>query len=58
MGRFKLDPDEGAEYKEMYITLSNRVDDAIQLLIKAQQLCEEIYMAAGEESPDPPGEES
>ena len=30
-------------YKKMYFTLFNAVEDAINILISAQQKCEEIY---------------
>lgn len=36
------------DYKEMYYTLFNAVEDAIHLLIQAQRECEELYIASSE----------
>lgn len=38
-----------ADYKEMYLHLMRDTEKAIQLLIKAQLDCEEMYLSA----PDP-----
>ena len=37
------------DYKEMYLTLFRATEDAINRLIAAQQLCEEMYLS----EPDP-----
>lgn len=34
------------DYKEMYLTLFRATEQAINLLIDAQQQCEELYMAS------------
>ncbi len=43
--------DEKIPYDKMYRIMFNAAEDAMQLLIKAQQACEELYMvsAHGEE---------
>ena len=33
------------DYKEMYLTLFRATEDAINRLIAAQQLCEEMYLS-------------
>lgn len=38
-----------ADYKEMYLHLMRETEQAIQILIQAQQDCEEMYLSA----PDP-----
>ena len=38
-----------ADYKEMYFKLLNATEDAIRLLIKAQQECEELYISSDDE---------
>lgn len=37
-----------ADYKAMYLELSRKTEQAIRLLIEAQQRCEEIYIADNE----------
>jgi len=37
------------DYKEMYFKLLNATEDAIRLLIKAQQECEEMYISSDDE---------
>lgn len=34
------------DYKEMYLTLMNAVEDAINILVEAQRKCEEIYISS------------
>ena len=34
------------DYKEMYFKLFNATEDAIKLLIKAQEECEELYLSS------------
>ena len=36
------------DYKEMYLTLFRAVEDAVNILIEAQQECEEMYISAPE----------
>lgn len=36
------------DYKEMYFHLMRDTEKAIQILIKAQQDCEEMYLSASE----------
>ena len=35
-----------ADYKEMYLHLMRETEQAIQILIQAQQDCEEMYLSA------------
>lgn len=37
-----------ADYKKMYLTLFHASEEAINLLVKAQQECEELYMSSPE----------
>ena len=37
-----------ADYKEMYLRLMRDTEKAIQILIEAQQECEEMYLSATE----------
>ena len=37
------------DYKEMYFKLLNATEDAIRILIKAQQECEEMYLSSEDE---------
>lgn len=51
------------DYKEMYLTLFRATERAIDLLIEAQQTCEELYVDAPEDdlsalSSDPDAEEN
>ena len=36
------------DYKEMYLTLFRASEEAINLLIAAQRICEELYISQGE----------
>lgn len=45
MYRVRLWGDVMADYKEMYLELSRKVEQAIRLLIEAQQRCEEMYIS-------------
>ena len=36
------------EYKKMYLTLFRASEDAINLLVKAQRECEELYLSSPE----------
>lgn len=36
-------------YKEMYLRMMRATEDAINILIQAQQECEEMYISAEEE---------
>ncbi len=36
------------DYKKMYLTLFRASEEAINLLVKAQQDCEELYLSAPE----------
>ena len=38
--------DGNADYKEMYLKMVRAAEEAIRLLIKAQQECEELYLNA------------
>ena len=37
-----------ADYKEMYLHLMRSTEKAIQILIEAQQACEEMYLSTTE----------
>ena len=37
------------DYKELYLKLMNRTENAIRILIQAQQECEELYVNASDE---------
>ena len=37
-----------ADYKKMYLTLLNGIEEAIDILVKAEQECEEIYINSPE----------
>ena len=37
------------EYEKMYYELMAKVSDVIDILIEAQQKCEEMYIAGGDE---------
>ena len=41
-----------ADYRKMYLHLMNKTEDAINMLIEAQQMCEELYLQStdGEEA--------
>lgn len=36
------------DYKQMYLTLFNATEEAVNLLIQAQQRCEELYISSSE----------
>ena len=38
------------DYKEMYLTMAREAEKAIQILIEAQQTCEELYLNAAKPS--------
>ncbi len=37
------------DYKKMYLTMVNAAEDAINILIEAQQKCEELYLKGTED---------
>ena len=37
-----------ADYKARYLKMINAAEDSIEILIKAQRECEELYMSADE----------
>ncbi|MBQ8975653.1 MAG: hypothetical protein IJ072_08050 [Oscillospiraceae bacterium] len=41
--------DKDVNYKEMYLTMVRAAEDAINILIAAQQKCEELYISSGKE---------
>ena len=51
--------EENVDYKKMYLKMVRATEDAMNLLIKAQQECEELYLQQTEptvEFPKEPGE--
>ena len=38
-----------ADYKAMYLKMMNAAEEAMEILIKAQRECEELYMSADDE---------
>ena len=40
------------DYKQMYLTLFHATEEAANLLIQAQQKCEELYISSGEAESD------
>ena len=38
------------DYKELYFKLFRATEDAIRILVEAQQECEELYLVADEEN--------
>ncbi len=38
--------DENVNYKEMYLKMARTAEEAIRILIAAQQACEEMYLRA------------
>ena len=45
------------DYKEMYSIMYRAIDDAIQILIEAQEECEELFFASyGQEEEEAPKE--
>ena len=45
------------DYKEMYLTMIQASEEAINILIKAQRECEEIYLASQKAEEDVPDSE-
>lgn len=45
--------DENMNYMEMYLTMARAVEEAIRILIQAQQKCEEYYLDMPESEPVP-----
>jgi len=41
--------DENVDYKEMYLHLLRASEEAIRILVSAQQKCEELYLSASQE---------
>lgn len=41
------------DYKEMYLKMVRTTEKAINLLIKAQQECEELYLSDSDEEENP-----
>ncbi len=41
-----------ADYKQMYLTLMDATENAIELLIRAQQKCEKIYISSEAPAPE------
>lgn len=41
--------DESSTYKEMYLKMVRASEEAVRILINAQQECEELYLSAGEQ---------
>lgn len=35
-----------ANYRKMYLEMCHACDDAVEILIKARQLCEELYISS------------
>lgn len=48
---------DNTDYKELYLKLFRASEEAIRLLIAAQRECEELYLAAGEETAPGPGQD-
>lgn len=44
------------DFKEMYYHLAHEVERAMRILEKAQQDCEEMYLAQGDAEEQPPRE--
>ena len=41
------------DYKEMYLTMMRAAEEAIRLLIEAQQKSEELYLSAADHEEEP-----
>ena len=41
-----------ADYKELYLTMVRETEKVIQILIRAQQLCEDAILDSEEEEPE------
>ncbi len=37
------------DYRELYLNMVRATEEAIRILVKAQQMCEELYISAEEE---------
>lgn len=42
-----------ADYREMYLKMFRANEEAVNLLIKAQRECEELYISSGEAESEP-----
>lgn len=42
---------EAKTYHEMYLTMARAAEQAIRLLVEAQQTCETLYMESTEQAP-------
>lgn len=42
---------EAEAYHEMYLTMARAAEQAIRLLVEAQQACETLYMESTEQAP-------
>lgn len=40
------------DYRQMYVTMMQASEEAINLLIKAQRKCEELYISSSEAEPE------
>ena len=40
------------DYEKMYLTLFRATEEAVNLLIRAQRACEELYISSSEEEPE------
>ena len=45
---------EAKTYHEMYLTMARASEQAIRLLVEAQQACETLYMESTEQEPAEP----
>lgn len=43
-----MEEDRGIDYKEMYLRMVRATEKALDILIQAQQECEEQYIRSGE----------
>lgn len=41
------------DYRQMYLTMIQASEEAIDLLIEAQRKCEELYISSSEAEPEP-----
>ena len=42
------------DYEELYLKLFRETEEAIRILVSAQQTCEELYLAMGDQEEDSP----
>lgn len=42
------------DYKEMYLTMVRAAEEAIRILIEAQEKCEELYLSSTDDEEDYP----